>query len=121
MKFSCVKWYVSSLSMVLPFLVFGESMPDPTMPAGYSGGQLVREELPQELMKWDVRAIRLSDSGRIAVVNGRLVRIGDEIDSATVIDITAGTVVLEYDRKQLVLRLMPKDIKHRFAENMMQE
>lgn len=90
---------------------FAESLPDPTRPANYSEVTEIREQLPKEYINWNVRAIRTSESGRNAIVNGRLVKVGDEIDSATIIDITSNSVVLAHDSKQVVLKLIPADVK----------
>lgn len=100
---------------------FTESLPDPTRPTNYSSRPISVEEVPQEFINWDVRAIRSSEGGRNAIVNGRLVKVGDEIDSATIVDITANTVVLDHGRQQLVLRLMPKDIKKKHSDILKQE
>ena len=93
-----------------------EALPDPTRPANYSTRPVSTEVLPAQLNDWDVRAIRSSASGRNAVVNGRVVKVGDTINTAVILDITPDTVVLDFDRKQLVLRLMPEAIKTRTAE-----
>jgi hypothetical protein len=99
----------------------GQTLPDPTRPANYSVRLAASEELPQQFINWDVRAIRTAESGRNAVVNGRLVKIGDEIDTARIVDITPDSVVLDYDRRQLVLRLLPEDIKKKRTESSNQE
>ena len=102
---------VSAMSMYTG--LHGETLPDPTRPANYAGSMAVQQELPDKLINWKVRAIRTSERGRNAIVNGRLVKVGDEVDSATIVDITSDTVVLSHDRKQLVLRLVPWDIKQK--------
>lgn len=91
--------------------VIAETLPDPTRPFTYTTTTVIREELPKEFINWYVKAIRISEQGRNAVVNDKLVKIGDEINSARIIDITENTVVLEHDRKELVLRLLPDDFK----------
>ena len=98
--------------MVLGY-AYADTLPDPTRPANYSIQQASRKELPAQLIDWDVRAIKSSASGRNAVVNGKLVKVGDAIDKATIVDITPDTVVLTYERKPLVLRLMPESVKKR--------
>ena len=92
-----------------------EALPDPTRPANYST-RTITQVLPPQLINWDVRAIRSSASGRNAVVNGRVVKVGDTINTAVIRDITPDTVVIDYERKQVVLRLMPENIKTRTAE-----
>ena len=95
---------------------FAESLPDPTRPANYSARIAIQAELPQQFINWNVRAIRSSETGRNAIVNGNLVKVGDVIDSATIVDITDNSVVLVHDNKQLVLKLVPEDIKKKHTE-----
>ena len=110
-----------ALSIITGLMALGfahaETLPDPTRPANYSARLISKEALPPQLIDWDVRAIRTSASGRNAVVNGKLVKVGDAIESATIVDITPDAVVLDYDRKQLVLRLMPENIKIKSAQS----
>lgn len=103
-----------------PVAISAESLPDPTRPANYSEVTEVRTQLPKELINWNVRAIRSSETGRNAIVNGKLVKVGDEIDSATIIAITSNTVVLRHDSKQLVLRLIPAEIKKKHDNTVIQ-
>ena len=91
--------------------VYGESLPDPTRPADFTDQAAIKAEVPKEFINWHVRAIRLSASGRNAIVNGRLVRVGDEIDSAKIVAITTNTVVLSHDRKRVILKLLPEEVK----------
>jgi len=95
---------------------FAETLPDPTRPANYSDRIAIQMELPQQFLNWNVRAIRSSESGRNAIVNGSLVKVGDVIDSATIVDITSNSVVLVHNNKQLVLRLGPENIKKKHTE-----
>ena len=94
-----------------PAKLYAESLPDPTRPANYSEVTEVMTQLPKELINWNVRAIRSSETGRNAIVNGKLVKVGDEIDSATIVAITSNTVVLRHDTKRVVLKLIPAEIK----------
>ena len=91
--------------------VMAETLPDPTRPSTFTIRRQIQDELPQEFISWNVKAIKTSEQERNAIVNDQLVKIGDEINSARVVDITPNTVVLEHDRKELVLRLLPKDFK----------
>lgn len=100
--------------------LYAESLPDPTRPADYSEVTEVITQSPQEQINWNVRAIRTSDTGRNAIVNGKLVKVGDKIDSATILAITSNTVVLSHDSKQLVLKLIPAEIKKRHAGTVIQ-
>ena len=103
-----------------PVKLFAESLPDPTRPANYSDMPEVSTQLPKELINWKVRAIRSSETGRNAIVNGKLVKVGDEIDSATIVDITTNTVVLSHDSKRVVLKLIPAEIKKKHSNTAIQ-
>ena len=82
-------------------------LPDPTRPADYYVAPVTVEvyELPKELIDWNVSAIRIKDSDKSAIVNGQLVRTGDQIGSATVLEIKPVAVVLNYENKHVVVRL----------------
>lgn len=88
-------------------------LPDPTRPADYSE-TVVQElyELPKELVEWKVTVIRISGNDRSAIVNGRLVRAGDEIGPARIVEINPGNVILDYEDKQVVVRLY-NDVVHK--------
>jgi MSHA biogenesis protein MshK len=90
----------------------GSALPDPTRPADYFTSTVTRDEQPmvQESINWNLTAIRTSPQGRSAIVNGKLVKVGDEIDSGKVLEITSTSVVLEYSRKQLEINLIPRGI-----------
>ena len=104
------------LLLIVPAIVIApnasaESLPDPTRPSNYSEVTDIKAQLPKEFISWNVAAIRSSATGRNAIVNGRLVKVGDEIDTATIVDITSNSVVLAHDSKRLVLKLIPAEIK----------
>lgn len=107
--------------MSMTYTAYGDPLPDPTRPANYSQVTEIKAKLPNEFRNWNVRAIRTSDNGRNAIVNGTLVKVGDEIDSAKIIDITRNTVVLAYDSKQLVLKLIPAEIKKKHSNEVIQK
>ena len=91
----------------------GSALPDPTRPADYFTRTVTADEQPmvQESINWHLTAIRTSPQGRSAIVNGKLVQVGDEIESARVLEITSTSVVLEYSRKQLEINLIPHRVK----------
>ena len=76
-----------------------EVLRDPTRP--YSA-PVVLEASPT---RFAVNAIINSDKRRLAIVNGRRVGIGDEIDGAVVLAIRKDEVVLEIDGQETTLTL----------------
>ena len=92
--------YQSSVSAVA-------ELPDPTRPADYFIVPEVIEvyELPAELIDWYVTAIRINGNDRSAIINGQLVKEGQTIGPAKVLEIKPVSVVLDYEDRQVVVRL----------------
>ncbi len=57
---------------------------------------------------FSVNAIIVSDDRRLAIVNGKRVTVGAEIDGATVVSIAKQELVLEFKGEQLTLGLSGK-------------
>lgn len=81
-----------------------EVLPDPTRPAAFQTTAVI-QELPAELIDWKVTAIRISEQDRSAIVNGRIVRTGESIGTARILEIQPTQVVLEYDNRKVAVRL----------------
>lgn len=90
-------------------------LPDPTRPADYSVARIVTQELPRQRAEFSLNAIRISASDRSAVINGKLVRVGDEIGTATVREISITEVTLDYERKLLSIPLYAQGFTKRFT------
>ena len=86
-------------------------LPDPTRPAGYFARKLADQELPKEIVNWNVSAIRIAGEQRTAIINGRAVQVGDQVGKGTVLEINHDHVVLDYNRQQFVVNLLPYNIK----------
>lgn len=95
-----------TLIMLTVFAISGraEVLPDPTRPSEFQA-TLVIQDLPKELMDWKVTAIRISQNDRTAIVNDGIVRAGDTIGPARVLEIQATQVILDYDNRQVAVRL----------------
>ena len=59
-----------------------------------------------------LQAIKREGKHHSAVINGRVVRVGDEVDGIRVTAISAGTVTINVEGKSSVLKLLGQDIKH---------
>lgn len=59
-----------------------------------------------------LQAIMRDGQQRSAVINGRVVRVGDEVDGAMVDAISASSVVVSVGGNSSVLKLVGQDIKH---------
>ena len=88
-------------------------LPDPTRPANYFTRTIINRDLdlPEQVIDWKLTAIQISEKGRSAIVNGRILKTGDAIGNATLLEIKPKSVVLEYDRKQLVVNLITQAVK----------
>lgn len=96
-------------------------LPDPTKPADYFIAPEIIEvnELPDELVDWNLSAIRINDKNddRSAIINGRLVRAGDEIGSARVLEIRSTSVMLDYKDRHVVVRLFSNIVDKKISTN----
>jgi hypothetical protein len=96
---------LAGFGLVLPATAVADTLadlPDPTRPSGFSGGgePVARDGLT-------LYGTRVSARERVAVINGRRVGVGDEIQGATVNDIQAFQVTLTRGGRDITLRLTP--------------
>ena len=95
------------LLLLLAVEPLGAELPDPTQPAA---GPPVRLGNRVEV-NWVLSLIKITAAERTAVLNGRLVREGDSIDSAQVVRIGADSVVLRRDGQRRELKLAGQSVK----------
>jgi hypothetical protein len=110
---------VSELMLGNAFAAMAE-LPDPTRPANYSEAlpEIIEVyELPKELVDWRVTVIRITDRDRSAIVNGQLVRVGDQIGPAKILEINPAAVVLDYEKKQVYVRLFSDVVDKKPSKN----
>jgi len=93
-----------------PLTVSGNTeLTDPTRPAAYDAE--VKEPIffedfkDKESIEWKVSAIRISKGDRTAIVNGKLVRVGDDVGPAKVLEIKPLSVVIDHKDNRLIVRL----------------
>jgi len=89
---------------------------DPTEPATYSYQALGNDEETEGDINSDeqiiLEAVIISDTTRLAIINNRIFKEGDEIGGNTIKSIEPQTVILDSDReKGMKLRLSGKPIK----------
>ena len=98
-------------------------LPDPTRPANFVIDSpepivFVEEEIEtKEKINWRVSAIRISERGKSAIVNNKLVREGEEIGPGKVIEIKPLSVVIEHEDRKLIVRLFKNQIKKEYKSN----
>ena len=78
---------------------------DPMRPGGYEGGATASGP------RWVLQSTLVSDTRRLAVVNGDIVRIGDRIGGARVLSIHYGEIWLERNGRRFRLSLKPTEVK----------
>ncbi len=97
------RWHAIFATLALLSAVAGvradEFLRDPTRPYTSQPSAVVTKP------SFTVNAIIVSDDRRLAIVNGKRVMVGAEIDGATVVSITKHELVLELDGEQLTLGL----------------
>jgi type II secretion system (T2SS) protein B len=99
----------------LPLTVSSNAeLPDPTRPANFfvqdTEPIYIEEIFTKEKVSWRVSAIRISPDDRSAIVNGKLVRVGDEVSSATIAEINPLSVVVDYEDRKLIVRLFNNQV-----------
>lgn len=108
MLFSMNKLTLVAVILTVPVVMAqSEILPDPTRPAQYEE-TLSMQEMPQSELEWNLTAIRISDSDRSAIVNGQIVRAGQNVGRAKLVDIQPDQVVLEHDNRKFSVKLIKK-------------
>ena len=106
------------LVMLAPLVSANMQLPDPTRPAHY----LVEDTEPvffEEIetngkISLTLSAIRISATDKTAIVNGKLVRVGDEVSAATVTEINRVSIVVRYENINIIVRLFNNQIKKEY-------
>ena len=92
-------------------------LPDPTRPPEYRPQSLASRQLPKELVDWKVTAIRIAGEDRSAIINGNIVREGDSVGAARILEIQPVAVVLDYENRKLEVRLFADLVRKNFKED----
>ncbi len=82
-----------------------EALPDPTRPADYAAESFYVEPVQKEDVDFNLTAVRIDKDTRSVIINGKLLRAGDSVNSAEVQEIHPSHVILDYDGKRMVVRL----------------
>lgn len=94
----------------IPFVVMANAeLPDPTRPATFMVEDIEPvffEEIDvKEKINWKLSAIRISKKDRTAILNGKLVRVGDDVGPAKVLEINPLSIVIDHEERKLIVRL----------------
>lgn len=95
-------------------VIANTELPDPTRPATFIDQDLepavYEEPLLNEKISWKLSAIRISDKDKTAILNGKLVRAGDNINSAKVLEINPMSVVIDHEDRKLIVKLFKNKV-----------
>ena len=98
----------------VPCTLMAEDLPDPTRPPASIfapvGGTSVAHEMPAENHARGLHTIIISETRRAAIIDGKIVELGEEHGGARLIEVNEGGVVLERGQSRHVMTLFP-DIK----------
>ena len=71
---------------------------------------------PGREMQWQVTAIRISADDRTAILNGKLVREGDTVNSGQVMEIKPRSVVVNTAEQKLIVKLLSTEVKKEYTK-----
>ena len=97
--------WMAGLAVVAATTAPSDTLTDPTKPVDYLPDSGQTRPLADELADWRLTAVRISKGGNSAVLNGKIVRVGDLVGRARISEIKPGLVVVELDRRQEEVRL----------------
>lgn len=103
---------ITALPVLLSLCMSAGAATDPTRPFGYGEKpEVIEVEVPEESTEWHLNGVRIYGDSRSAILNGSMIREGDNIENATVLEINPTFVVLEQGDRRLVVRMLELNIK----------
>lgn len=96
--------------------VNSQGLTDPTRPSDYLPSSTLSQPLPDELADWHLTAVRIGKEGSSAVLNGRVVRPGDRVGRARVLEIKPGAVTVELDLKRVEVNLYSRGVSKKLVK-----
>jgi MSHA biogenesis protein MshK len=93
----------------LCFSAFGQPVADPTRPASLAVGN-TSADISQPL-KWKLTSTLIGPQRRVAIINDKIVQIGQKIDGAELVAVDAGSVMIRYSGKKIQLKLIAGTVK----------
>jgi MSHA biogenesis protein MshK len=107
--------FAGSLALLVFGLGFGwpafgqGSLADPTRPPVLVPGSATGAV--QKTMKWKLTSTLIGPQRRVAVINGRAVRLGGNIDGAVLVAVEPGRASLRYGGRMVQVELMTGAVK----------
>jgi len=106
--------WMAGLAVAATLAADSHALVDPTKPVDYV--PISAQTLPDEFAVWRLTAVRIGKNGRSAVLNGKIVRAGDVLGKARIVEIGPGTVIVDVDRKRLELQLHGAAVKTQITQ-----
>lgn len=95
-----------TLAMLAPVAAWAEEeFRDPTRPPDVSA-PAARSDQGEETREWILTSVLVSGQRRVAVLNGRQVSAGDEIDGARVVEVNTTGVTLAYGTQRFTVPMV---------------
>ncbi|MGN1356434.1 MAG: hypothetical protein ACI4VX_01945 [Succinivibrionaceae bacterium] len=95
--------YLFWLALLMPLCAGADMLRDPTVPLNFQAGALISESVQQK-GEWDLEAIYIT-SRPYAVINGKALHVGEQLNGYTVSKIARGNVELDNGTEKLNLTL----------------
>ncbi len=95
--------------MLMPGVAPAVPLDDPTRPPAAQSSET--HEVVHEPIRWMLNSTLVSAQRRTAVINDRVVGVGEKINGARVMEILPMAVRLRYDGRELTLVLLKNNIK----------
>ncbi len=96
-------WWALIISLISGN-VYAEVFRDPTRPEFFTNNKV-------QLGQLELNAIIISNTRQVAVINGTVVKVGDDIGNAKVVSIAPNTVQLDGPDGKITLFLVDKSLK----------
>ena len=110
---------LTCIVLLIPLMVGAETLTDPTRPYGYGVASpviVLEPDLPREQINWRLTGIRISPKDRFAILNGRMLRVGEIVDGALLVEINPVGVLIDFEDKRIRVDLLNLNIKQDRAE-----
>ena len=104
--------FLSLLTLSLSLPVYAELLTDPTRPPYYQPPTTSTYSQPDTTQAWVLHSTLVSPQQRLAVINGKTLTVGEEINGATVTAIDHQSVELTIGDKKTILNLQKSFIGH---------
>lgn len=83
---------------------------DPMQPPNMRGSS-IKNISQNKIAKWRLTSILIGQKRRHAMINGKILSIGEKVNGAKLIDIQPAVVTLNFKNKNIIIKLLPTIVK----------